>query len=104
MVATLTRWACEHGLTEANLTILAIDPPPSTDLPGQPTQRAGPTRGLVISTIHLGAHNACGHIHTESGSEAVSDPLPAPFPSAADAFWHPNGAHPITGDTPGHDK
>jgi hypothetical protein len=46
MVTTMTTWAREHGVTDGELTILAIEPPT--------TGPAALTSGLVFSTIHLG--------------------------------------------------
>jgi len=55
MVHAMTTWAREQHLTEGNLTILTIDPPPAAGQSGQqPHHGAAQTCGLVFSTIRLG--------------------------------------------------
>lgn len=55
MVAAMTAWAREQHLTEGDLTILTIDPPPYASHPGQqPCSRGGRRSGLVFSIIQLG--------------------------------------------------
>jgi hypothetical protein len=55
MVDAMTSWAREQELTEGDLTILTIDPPPGGHRFGRHSH-PGCTRtnGLVFSVIHLG--------------------------------------------------
>jgi hypothetical protein len=54
MVVTMTTWAREHNLTNAHLTILAIEPPLRESYPRQPDHRdCAQTSGLVFSIIYL---------------------------------------------------
>lgn len=56
MVVAITTWAHEQQLTNGDLTILAIEPPPRV---GHPWQELGSARtqtsGFAFTTIHLGA-------------------------------------------------
>lgn len=55
MVIAMATWAREQDLTNADLTILAIEPPPRESYPRQLPRRSwAKTSGLVFSTIHLG--------------------------------------------------
>jgi hypothetical protein len=55
MVVTITRWADEQHLTNGDLTILAIEPPPRLSHPSSgPRRSRSQTSGFVFSTIHLG--------------------------------------------------
>ncbi len=54
MIAAITSWARDHDLTEGDLTILAIDPPPGAATPGQPPRHGtAQAPGLAFSTIPL---------------------------------------------------
>ncbi len=56
MLHAMTVWAREHDLTEGDLTIVTIEPPPQGGGSGQlPPLGARQTDGLVFSTIRLGA-------------------------------------------------
>jgi hypothetical protein len=56
MVAAMTTWAREQDLTDGDLTILTIDPPPAASHPAPQSHRGcAQTSGLVFSTIHIGA-------------------------------------------------
>ena len=55
MVVIMTAWAREHELTNAHLTILAIEPPARESHPSQQHHRdCVQTSGLVFSIIYLG--------------------------------------------------
>lgn len=54
MVQALAAWAYAHDLTDGQLTVLAIDPPPAGPCPGARVglrERAG--HGFAFSTIEL---------------------------------------------------
>jgi hypothetical protein len=55
MVAAMAAWAREQDLTDAELTVLTIAPPPGESSP-TPRPRHGwtQTSGLIFSVIHLG--------------------------------------------------
>jgi hypothetical protein len=54
MVVALTSWAREQDLTNADLTVLTIEPPPRESHPRQqPHSSCVQTRGFVFSTIRL---------------------------------------------------
>jgi hypothetical protein len=60
MVVAMTTWAREQDLTDADLTVLAIEPPPCESYPRQRQQYdCAQTSGLVFSIIHLGEPKAC---------------------------------------------
>jgi hypothetical protein len=55
MVVAMTTWAREQALTNADLTILTIEPPARESYPGRRRYRShAQTSGLVFSIIHLG--------------------------------------------------
>jgi hypothetical protein len=55
MVVAMTSWAREQDLTNADLTILTVEPPPWESYFRQHQQRDyARTSGLVFSIIHLG--------------------------------------------------
>jgi len=59
MVIALTTWAREQDLADAELTILAIGPPPRENHPRQAASAACvQTCGFVFSTIHLTRQDA----------------------------------------------
>ncbi len=59
MVVAMTTWAREQDLTNADLTILTIEPPPRESYPRQQAHRSyAQTSGLVFSIIHLGEHES----------------------------------------------
>ena len=57
MVQAMTRWAREQELTEGDLTVMVIDPPPTIPEPGRRRsyRRRTRTDGLVFSVIPFGA-------------------------------------------------
>jgi hypothetical protein len=56
MVVAITTWAHEQHLTNGDLTILAIEPPPRVGHPGHELRSTrSQTSGFVFTTIHLGA-------------------------------------------------
>jgi hypothetical protein len=55
MVVDMTTWARKQDLTDAHLTILAIEPPPREGYLRQQRCGRAQTSGLVFSIIHLGA-------------------------------------------------
>jgi len=58
VVVALAAWAVEQRLTDGDLTILAIDPPPrASALPSGPRHSLSLTSGFAFSTIHLGSRN-----------------------------------------------
>lgn len=55
MVAAMTAWAREHDLTDAELTVLTIAPPPRESNPRpRPHRGSAQTSGLIFSIIHFG--------------------------------------------------
>lgn len=74
VVAAMTTWAHEHHLTDGDLTILTIDPPPSTSHLGQQRHPGGArTSGLVFSVIQLDAHDGLpAQAHTQTGKAQSS--------------------------------
>lgn len=54
MVVAVTTWAREQHLTNADLTVLTIAPPPRENQPGRQSHSDYvQTSGFVFSTIHL---------------------------------------------------
>lgn len=60
MVVAMTTWARKHELTNADLTILAIEPPARESYPPKRQRNYARTSGLVFSVIRLGEPE-CGH-------------------------------------------
>lgn len=59
MVVTMTAWAREQDLTDANLTILTVQPPPHETCPRpHPHRGCAQTSGFIFSVIHLGGQEA----------------------------------------------
>jgi hypothetical protein len=55
MVDAMTVWAREQDLTECDLTLLTIDPPPTGNRLGRRSRHGcTQTNGLIFSVIHLG--------------------------------------------------
>jgi hypothetical protein len=59
MVQVLTSWAHEHGLTNGQVTVLIIDPPPTDPPPSGPPLalpwlRQSPPGGYAFGSISLG--------------------------------------------------
>lgn len=60
MVVVMTAWAREQELTNADLTILIIEPPTRESYSRQQPQHSrAQTSGLVFSIIHLGVEYLC---------------------------------------------
>lgn len=56
MLQLMTRWANEHELTDGDLTVLIVNPPPGRrQLGHQPSQESTQTSGLIFTVIPLGA-------------------------------------------------
>ena len=51
---SMASWAREQALSNVDLTILAIEPPPWEGYPRREPSGYAPTSGLVFSIIHLG--------------------------------------------------
>jgi hypothetical protein len=59
MVVAMTTWAREQDLTNADLTILTIEPPARESYPGPQSHRScTQTSGFVFSIIHLGGQGS----------------------------------------------
>jgi hypothetical protein len=55
VVVAITRWADEQHLTNGDLAILAIEPPPRLSRPSSGSRHSrSQTSGFVFTTIHLG--------------------------------------------------
>ena len=96
MIAAITRWARDHDLTEGDLTILAIDPPPGANTPGQPPRHGtAQAPGLAFSTIPLRSlpPGAPGHGHEEPLLEAAR--LPASGTQPGPRWDLPPGLMPL---------
>jgi hypothetical protein len=54
MVVAMTTWAREQDLTNADLTVLTIEPPPQENRPRRQSHSGRvQTNGFIFSTIHL---------------------------------------------------